>query len=125
MLKITQVNPETKTIEILVDGRVTREAILDIYKEVEEKGKSWGHVNFLEEFLGFDGIEPKAIWEDLRLFIKNSDLFEKAALVTDTKWIAALTKLIDPLTEIDIKVFPLDKISEARLWLAGDMKVIN
>ncbi|WP_408097342.1 STAS/SEC14 domain-containing protein [Peredibacter sp. HCB2-198] len=118
MLQITQVNPATKTIEIVVDGRVTRESILDIYREVEEKGKSWGQVNFLEEFLGFDGIEPRAIWEDLRLYLKNSSLFKKVALVTDKKWVSTLTKIADPLFKIDVKVFPLDKISEARLWLA-------
>lgn len=117
MIRITSEDDKSKTFEFIVEGKITRRELLNIYSEIERKAKSWGEVNFIEHFNGIDGIEANAIWEDFKLYFKNRKYFRKAALITNKNWVSLLTRIFSPLFRVDIKIFATNEISAARLWI--------
>lgn len=116
MIKITNIDPDNKTIELIVEGKITHRELKHTYSEIESNAKTWGKVNVVEQFNGIKGIEPKAIWDDVFLYYKNKKYLNKAALVTDHKWMSSLTLLLSPLLDVKIKIFSTKEISAARLW---------
>lgn len=117
MVNINDINPETKTIEFTVNGKITRKDLNSVYAIIEEKEKEWGEINFLEKFIGMKSIEPLALVDDLKLYLKHKKYFKKAALVTDTKWISNITALMTPFIDVKVKVFSTSEIDIARQWL--------
>lgn len=117
MLDVTHENPESKTIEIIIDGKVTTEAMELLFRKIESKASEWGKINILERYVAMDGFEPRVLWIDLRLYFRNRDYFNKVAIVTDKKWVKALTKMIGPFFKVDVKVFSNNQLQEARAWL--------
>lgn len=68
----------------------------------------------------FTGIEPGAVWKDIRLGVEHLSRWERIAVVTDVGWIrntfAAFAFLIPGETEI----FPLADAEKARAWIAAE-----
>lgn len=118
MLEITNENSATKTIEIIIDGKVTTEAMEQLYRKIESKATEWGKMNVLERYITMDSLEPRAVWLDLRVYFRNRDCFNKVAIVTNKKWVKALTRMIGPFFKVEVKVFPNDGLQEARAWIA-------
>jgi len=116
MIKITNIDEANKTIEFIVEGNITQRELKHTYSEIEGNAKAWGKVNFVEQFNEIKGIEPQAIWDDLKLYYKNKKYFHKAALVTDKKWISTLTLFLSPIIDVNVKVFKTREIEAARLW---------
>lgn len=62
-------------------------------------------------------IEPRAIWEDLKLVGMIDDL-DRYAVVTDQDWIANLAGAADAVAPFDLRVFPADRRDDAVAWLS-------
>lgn len=78
-----------------------------------------GTVRLLVELGDIDlgRIEPRAIWEDLKLagMIDNLDRY---ALVADQDWVGALSSAADAVTPFGLRVFPGDRRDDAVAWLS-------
>lgn len=118
MLQITNEDPDSRTIEILIDGKVTRGAMQELSNELRTKAQMWGKINILERYVSLDGVEPSAVWEDIKLYFKNVKNFNKIALVTDKSLVRTFTKVLAPFFNLEVKVFTNDEIQQARHWLA-------
>ena len=72
---------------------------------------------------GFDEFEPGAVFEDLRiewsLGIRHHHAWERTAIVTDDEWIARGAGLFAWMVPGDVRVLPLERVGEARAWLAA------
>ena len=110
-------DPESPVIEISVEGRITdqelREAIAHMHDDLELNGKT----RVLERIEHFTGMEPKAIWTDIRLGTPMARKVTHAAVVSDAAWIRGAMHLARFFTKAEVKAFRTDEMDQARAWI--------
>ena len=67
----------------------------------------------------FDEYEGEAVWEDLKLGVKNAGSFERVALVTDARWAGPALTVLSALWPGQMKAFALADLAAAKTWAAG------
>lgn len=111
--------PSSPVVEIEVSGRLTdrelRGAMDQLRADIDQSGKT----RLLEIITGFTGIEPAAIWTDIRLGPSLAGKLSRAAVVADAAWIRGLTTFSGRFVKAEIKSFRPDQIQEARAWLSA------
>lgn len=111
--------PGSPVVEITVEGKVTDpdlRAAMDRMTEDLAQGKT----RVLERIEHFTGIDPAALWTDIRLGVPLSQKITKAAIVADAAWIRSLTDIAKVLTKAEVKTFRPDQLEEARTWVSAD-----
>jgi hypothetical protein len=100
-------------------GRVTKadyDAVL--VPAVENALKKQKKVRlYYETAADFGGIDPGAIWEDLKVGTGHLTRWERVAVVTDVEWIAHTMRLISFLMPGAMKSFPTSEVAQARAWI--------
>ncbi|WP_305098448.1 STAS/SEC14 domain-containing protein [Croceibacterium aestuarii] len=85
---------------------------------VEERLKTHDKLKCLivlgEEYATYTG---DAAWADLRLGLSHWNTFTRMALVTDIGWMAKAARLFSPLMPLEVEVFGLDAIEDAKSWI--------
>jgi hypothetical protein len=110
------------------DGVLGLEAVDDVEKEdyenvilpaVDEAIARHGKVR-LVYVLGreFDEYEGEAVWEDLKLGVREPTSFERIAVVTDARWAAPAIKVFSVLWPGQARAFPLAELEGAKRWAA-------
>jgi hypothetical protein len=110
------------------DGVLGLEAVDDVEKEdyenvilpaVDEAIARHGKVR-LVYVLGreFDEYEDEAVWEDLKLGVREPTSFERIAVVTDARWAAPAIKVFSVLWPGQARAFPLAELEGAKRWAA-------
>ena len=119
MIRYTS-HPESSVVELAVEGRVTdaelRASIGRLSEDLERNGKT----RILEVIQHFAGIEPQAIWTDLKLGLGLVDKVSRVAVVADQAWIRAACHLGPLFTRAEVKCFDPTKLNQARAWIAAD-----
>jgi hypothetical protein len=103
--------------EINVSGRLTKEQIDTVWIRMKADMPAVGKVKVLEVIHDFAGIDFDAMLEDLRVGLPMADRLSHIAIVTDRKWITALTRLAGVLMSAETRTYALDQLPEARAWL--------
>lgn len=67
----------------------------------------------------FSGIDPGAIWEDLKVGVEHLRRWERVAVVTDVEWIGRTIQIVGFLMPGKVKVFPTSAAAEARAWITA------
>jgi hypothetical protein len=116
MIDFTE-DPRAALVEIRIEGRVTRDELEEVATRVEAAIVKHGKLRLLEEVRGFSGIEPTALWEDLKFSLRHLKDFSRCAVVTDQNWIEWFARGANPFVACDIRCFPLAEIEQARTWL--------
>jgi hypothetical protein len=110
------------------EGVLGLEAIDDVEKEdyenvivpaVEQAIAQHGKVR-LVYLLGpkFDEYEGEAVWEDLKLGVRNPRSFERMAIVSDARWAGPAVKMFSILWPGQARAFPLAELETAKRWAA-------
>jgi len=110
------------------EGVLGLEAIDDVEKEdyenvivpaVDQAIAQHGKVR-LVYVLGpkFDEYEGEAVWEDLKLGVRNPTSFERMAIVTDARWAGPAVKIFSILWPGQARAFPLSQLESAKRWAA-------
>ncbi len=113
----------TKTcIGIKISGKVTAEDYDTLLPVLDEAIDAHGSINLLvlmEDFEGWGGIE--AAKADFKFGTHQYRQVEKAAFVSDKKWLEWSVKIMDPFTSrTKEKNFEPDQIEEAWAWVLGE-----
>jgi len=66
---------------------------------------------------GFSGMEPGAIWEDLKVGVEYWMRWERVAVITDVAWIAQAVNAFRFLMPGRIRLFPNSEKLAARAWM--------
>ena len=66
----------------------------------------------------FDEYEGEAVWEDLKLGVRNPTSFERMAIVTDARWAGPAVKIFSILWPGQARAFPLSELESAKRWAA-------
>ncbi|NJM99242.1 MAG: STAS/SEC14 domain-containing protein [Phormidesmis sp. RL_2_1] len=108
---------DTPVVEIVVEGKITAADIDNVIKEVEVDLAKYEKLRVLEDIRDFKGIDPMALWIDLKQISKVQKI-SHAAIVADAKWVKTVAEAISGLYPFEMKVYERSQITEAREWLA-------
>lgn len=111
--------PSDAVLEFNLSGKVTG-ADYDtvLTPAIETALKHHDKIRILARFgPDFEGYSLEAAWDDTRLGLKHWSGFERAAVVSDTGWVRMATRAIGFAMPCPVKVFGLDELEAARLWL--------
>ena len=112
--------PGSPVVEITLEGRLTdtdlRGAIERLQADVEQNGKT----RVLERIEHFSGMEPAALWTDLKLGMPLAQKITRAAVVADAAWIRRLTDIGGHLMQAEVKSFRPDELDVTRTWINAD-----
>ena len=105
-----------------ISGEVEAEDYENLLPKLDAAIAAHGKINLLvvmEDYEGFDGLE--AAKADFRFGTQQYRQVEKAAFVSNKKWMGRMVKIMDPFTRrTDEKTFDPGEIDAAWVWILGD-----
>ena len=105
-----------------ISGEVEAEDYENLLPKLDAAIAAYGKINLLvvmEDYEGFDGLE--AAKADFRFGTQQYRQVERAAFVSDKKWMGRMVKIMDPFTRrTDEKTFDPGEIDAAWAWILGD-----
>ncbi len=105
-------------IGFIVDGPYDEDAIEIIQNEINQKLEIYDKVSFYIEDTVNAEISSKAILKSLPFKIKTGNRFERVAVVTDRKWLKAISNLEKLFFNAEIRVFSSEQRLEAIQWIS-------
>ncbi|MGC1301968.1 MAG: STAS/SEC14 domain-containing protein [Caulobacteraceae bacterium] len=109
--------PGSPVVEIKVEGHVANleleESIRQLRIDIEQNHKT----RLIEIIEHFTGIEPAAIWTDLKLGLPLAQKVTRVAVVADQAWIRMMTEFGQFFTRAEVKSFEPAEIDQARAWI--------
>jgi hypothetical protein len=67
----------------------------------------------------FDGLEPGAVWQDLKTGIRDWSAWERIALVTDHAWMRDGLRMFAWAVPGEVKAYPVSERDDAVAWAAA------
>jgi len=111
-------HPDTKTIEIHVDGKVTREEFDTVIADMGQFIQNYGEIKLLESIATFKvGMDMHMLWEGMKFDLKNIHHISHCAVVSDIGWISPMSKAAGAFMSTKLRTFNMDEIDAARVWL--------
>jgi hypothetical protein len=107
------------TVAARAVGRVTRQDYESILiPRIEAVAKIHSKLRCYYEISGdFAGMEPGAMWEDLKVGVEYWMRWERIAVVTDVGWIAHIVDMFRFLMPSQVRVFPISERAAALAWI--------
>jgi hypothetical protein len=119
-----EILPESteKCIGFKISGEVEAEDYDLLLPKLDAAIAAHGKINLLvvmDDYEGFDGLE--AAKADFKFGTQQYRQVEKAAFVSDKKWLGRLVKVMDPLTRrTEEQIFDPGQIEAAWAWVLAD-----
>lgn len=112
-------NLDNNIVEITIEGKIVEADFDQLISQAQADFKKHGKLRILEEIRSFEGIDPMALWKDLKFGLPHLNDITHVAIVTDTKWMRTYSTAIDSVLSAKVKAFEGSQIAEAREWLAS------
>ncbi|WP_017220926.1 STAS/SEC14 domain-containing protein [Moritella dasanensis] len=108
-------------IAFQMSGKITESDMALVLNAAKEKVERYGSIVLLEKIDSFKGVEIAALIEEFKyLFDVGISNIDKAAVLTDKKWIEHIVNIEDKIFKnIDMQCFTLDQESQAIEFLKG------
>ena len=100
-------------------GKLRAEDYRDVLLPAVNRAAAGGDVRCVIVIQDFDGVEPGALWQDVRMGVDHLGNWKRTALVTDIEWMKNMTALFGWLTPGDVRTFALAERDAAIAWAAG------
>jgi SpoIIAA-like len=65
----------------------------------------------------FTGIDPSAVWEDMKVGVGHLQRWDRIAVVTDVSWIRHTMSMFGFLLPGEMRLFPMSEAAKARDWI--------
>ena len=102
-----------------VSGKIEAADYRETLAPALQKAADEGGIRMVLVMPTFGGIEPKAIWEDASVGIKNWRAWKRVAFVTDISWLSHGTVWFGWMSPGQVKHFPSTELQAAIDWAAG------
>lgn len=110
--------PDTRTMEIHVDGKVSHAEFDATISAMDAFIQTHGTVKLLETVVSVKvGMDVSMFWEGLKFDMKNIRHISHCAVVSDIGWISPMSKAAGAFVSTKLRTFNLDEIGAARAWL--------
>jgi hypothetical protein len=90
-----------------------------MHEQLDATIEAAGSARLLVDLTGLEGVEPAAVWEDLRRTVGKLDAVERMALLGDERWQEWLAGASGALTPVEVHTYPPDQSAAAWGWLRG------
>ncbi|MUG91405.1 STAS/SEC14 domain-containing protein [Scytonema sp. UIC 10036] len=110
-------NPNNNIVEISVEGKITEADFDHVIAQLKADIEKHGKLRILEEIRSFTGIDPIALWKDVRFGFAHVNDFTHAAVVADAKWMRTFAEAVSSVLSVEVKAFEASQIEAARTWL--------
>jgi hypothetical protein len=104
-------------VEIEVSGRVSTEEFESVAAKLERFIDRHEKVRVLEIIHDFEGMDAKALWEDIKFSLRHLNDFSRCAIVTNERFFSPLSAIAEPFIDCEVEYFPADQVEAARDWL--------
>jgi uncharacterized protein YbcI len=112
--------PGSPVIEITAEGSITNKDLEDTINAIHALFDQDGKTRIIEVIKHFTGMELAALWTDIKLGVPLARKVQRVAVVADQMWIRQLAELGHLFTKAELKVFPMEELTQARAWIAAD-----
>jgi len=108
-------------VALACEGHVTRDDYKTVLEPIVESALSQHDKIRLYYQIGedFEGIDPSAVWEDIKVGFEHLSRWERIAVVTDVDWIRRTMQAFSFLMPGAMKMFPLAQMKAARAWITA------
>ena len=113
---LTEFN-DGQLIEVMVSGKLTKEAYEQFVPQTEAAIKKFGKIRVLLVTLGFHGWDAGALWEDFKFDLKHFNDIERLAIAGESKWQQGMAIFCRPFTGAEIRYFKHAELEQARGWI--------
>ncbi len=113
-------NPNNNIVEISVEGKISEADFDRVITQLKDDIEKHGKLRILEEIRSFEGIDPIALWKDVRFGLAHVNDFTHAAVVADAKWVRTFAEAINSVLSAEVKAFERPHLEKARQWLATE-----
>ena len=122
MIQILENFPD-EILAIYVEGKITGKEYEHILTPaVEAKLKRHPKIRlFCHVGLSFNGLDFRAVVDDIKMAFQHFTDWEKMAVVSDNKFVNRIAKFLGRFMPIDIPIFHEADMAEARNWITGDV----
>jgi hypothetical protein len=117
---VYETEADSPVVEIRLEGRLTEPDLRATMERLEGDIARNGKTRVLERIEHFTGMEPAALWTDIRMGMPLVGKIERAAVVADAAWIRAVTDLSRVFIHAEVKTFRPDELDAARTWISAD-----
>lgn len=113
-----------QVIGLKITGKITaedyRKNLIPLVEEKLKKHKRIDCLCLIEYRL--PGVEPAAVWEDMRLGLSNINHWGRIALVTDIDWIESSINFFKIFWPGHLRQFDLDDYDKAKKWVCEQQR---
>jgi hypothetical protein len=119
MFKISKESGYTK---IIAQGKIKHTDYVDTLIPELESISASGSMKIMVNMTMFDGIELKAMLDDLKTVIKYRKVFDKVAIVSDKRWVKICSSIFRFI--ISGHTLVVESEEEAEKWLNNERGII-
>lgn len=112
-------------VALQLHGKIKKQDYEEVIPILKDRIEEFGSINFYCELIDLEGIEPKAIWEDVKFDVEHAHDFNKIAIVGDQKWTEWMTKFSSPFTSAKVEYFDNTEKDKAMDWVEGKVSLTN
>ena len=112
--------PNSPVVELTVEGEITAADLKANIERLRDDLERNGKTRVLEVIRRFTGMEPKALWVDVKLGLPLARKVGRVAVVADQAWIRAASHLGRFFTSAELQIFEQAELDRARTWIAAD-----
>jgi len=119
MMEILSDMPEN-VLAVSAGGKITKEDYEKVLiPALEHRIRKHGKVRVLYRLAAdFSGFTPSAMWDDASVGIRHLSAFEKIAVVSDTEWMLAATRVFGFLIPCPVKTYTNEQLDAAKAWVS-------
>jgi hypothetical protein len=105
---------------IRAGGKLTKADYDLLLPRLRDRIDRWGTIRVLLKMERVTGIEPSALWEEVRFDVKELHHVERLAVVGDAAWEKWLVTVSKPFVRAEARFFDVAHEQTAWRWLAED-----
>ncbi|MGZ3413885.1 MAG: STAS/SEC14 domain-containing protein [Isosphaeraceae bacterium] len=107
-----------KVFGMRVSGKLAHQDYERFVPLLEKLIEDHGSVRCLVELTDLQGIEPRALWDEIQFDVHHARQIERCAVVGDKKWEAWMTKLSRPIfARAEMRFFDRAETEKAWQWI--------
>jgi hypothetical protein len=111
-----------KVLGIKVSGKLLHQDYQRFVPMLEALIAGHGSIRCLVEMTDFQGIELRALWDEIKFDVRHSRQVERSAVIGDRKWEAWMTRLSWPIfPKAELRYFDSAEREHAWDWITQEV----
>lgn len=115
------VEEEANFLFVRTHGKLMHADYEGLLPKLEELIRSYGHVRFVFEMIDFEGIELRAVWDEIRFDSQHLRHVKRCAVIGNRTWEKWATSFAGILfSGAEFHYFSADEVDRAKTWVRQD-----